>query len=172
VIEESAEKRIERLENALALAMELLVRGRAKEAHRELARVAPPARSSGIAPRAEFSKEVSDQELERAFEAAAPETDRMLDADRVAQVAMRQADAALGDPLAPDEVGEAFATRTMAGVLEQQGDAVGASRILARLIEAEPAMLPSPAGARPASRQQVISTLERWLENLRGGARA
>jgi hypothetical protein len=176
VIEESAEERLAQLEKAVARSLELLETGETQEARLELERALAPGAVSAAAPLAEFSGGVSDQELDHAFEAAEPEMDQMLDAERVAQVAMRQADEALGAELAPDEVGTAFATRTMADLLESQGDAQGAERIRAGLgADPAPAPLDHPVsegrpGGRP-SRQQVISTLERWLENLRGGIR-
>ncbi len=155
MIEESAEERLAQLEKAMARSLELLGLGEMQEARRELERALAPAGPSGVPPLAEFSEGVSDQELDHAFEEASPETDQMLDADRVAQVAMRQADEALGEDLAPDEVGTAFSTRTMADLLEEQGDPEGAARIRASLEDA--------AEAPP---------LERWLDNLRGGIRA
>ena len=177
MIEESAEERLAQLEKAVARSLELLGLGEMQEARRELERVLAPGGPSGVPPPAEFSEGVSDQELDHAFEEASPEPDQMLDADRVAQVAMRQADEALGEDLAPDEVGTAFATGTMADLLERQGDAEGAARIRAGLADADAAAaLGRPgsegrASGRP-SRQHVIATLERWLDNLRGGIRA
>ena len=177
MIEESAEDRLAQLEKAMARSLELLGLGEMQEARRELERALAPEGPSGVPPLAEFSEGVSDQELDHAFEEASPETDQMLDADRVAQVAMRQADEALGEDLAPDEVGTAFATRTMADLLEGQGDPEGAARIRASLedaTEVPPLERPLSEG-RPGGRlvrQQVIATLERWLDNLRGGIRA
>jgi hypothetical protein len=174
VIEESAEERLARLEKAVARSLELLGTGETQKARLELERALAPGGPSAAPPLAAFSGGVSDQELDHAFEAAEPETDQMLDADRVAQVAMRQADEELGEDLAPDEVGTAFATRTMADLLERQGDEEGAERIRAGLAdEVGAGPLDHPVsegrpGGRP-SRHQVISTLERWLENLRGG---
>jgi hypothetical protein len=172
VIEESWEERLARLEKAVVSSLELLERGLVQEARLELARAAA---ASQVPPPAEFSEGVSDQELERAFETAEPELDGMLHADRVAQIAMREADEALAAELAPGEVGTAFETQSMADLLERQGDAASAGRIRARLAQPlEPA--PVAVGAKGArtgrpGRQQVIATLERWLENLRGGAR-
>ena len=188
MIDESAEERLAQLEKAMARSLELLGLGEMQEARRELeralapggpSRVPPlaPGGPSRVPPLAEFSEGVSDQELDHALETAEPETDQMLDADRVAQVAMRQADEALGEDLAPDEVGTAFATRTMADLLEGQGDPEGAARIRASLEDAaEVPSLERPVseerhGGR-LSRQQVVATLERWLDNLRGGIRA
>jgi hypothetical protein len=177
VIDESAEERLAQLEKAMARSLELLGLGEMQEACRELERALAPGGPSGVPPLEEFSEGVSDQELEHAFEEASPETDQMLDADRVAQVAMRQADEALGEDLGPDEVGTAFATRTMADLLEDQGDPEGAARIRASLEDAAevPPLERPPSEDRTGgrfSRQQVIATLERWLDNLRGGIRA
>jgi hypothetical protein len=174
VIEQSAEERLAQLEKAVARSLDLLELGEMQEARRELERALAPGGPSGVPPLAEFSEGVSDQELDHALEVAEPQTDQMLDADRVAQVAMRQADEALGEDRAPDEVGPTFATRTMADLLERQGDAEGAARIRAGLAAAAPVDHPvseGTPGGRP-SRRQVIARLERWLENLRGGVRA
>ena len=102
---------------------------------------------------------VSDVELERAFAAAEPELAEMITPDSIAEQAAHQADAAPDEhPLASSG---AFATRTMADLLERQGDARGAARIRAALGAAdEPA---APAGANAAA----IAALEGWLENLR-----
>ena len=177
MIEESADERLARLEKAVGRSLELLGQGEIQEARRELERALAPGGPSGVPPLAEFSEGVSDQELDHAFEEASPETDQMLDADRVAQVAMRQADEALGENLAPDEVGTAFATGTMADLLERQGDEEGAARIRAGLAGTDAAaeqdrpVSEDRASGRPG-RQRVIATLERWLDNLRGGIRA
>ena len=172
MIEESAEERLAQLEKAMARSLELLGLGEMQEARRELERALSPGGPSDASPLVAFSEGVSDQELDHAFEAAEPETDQMLDADRVAQLAMRQADEALGEDLAPDEVGTSFVTRTMADLLERQGDEAGAERIRAGLADgADAAPLEHPMSESRPSRQQVISTLERWLGNLRGGIR-
>jgi hypothetical protein len=169
VNDESAEQRAARLEKAIAQGLELLAAGRAAEAQRELSQALAAPAQTPHAPA--IGEEVSDLELERAFASAEPETEQMLDADRVAQVAMRQADAALGDELGPEEVGTVFATATMADLLERQGDRAGAERIRAGLAPARDAGAARSGGRRRRGRQQVVATLERWLENLRGGAR-
>ena len=100
----------------------------------------------------------------------------MLDADQVALAAVAEADRMLGDeveaaatPLDP-ALGGRFTTATMAELLEEQGDASGASRIRAAL-DVAPDDDARTAGANP-SRETVIRTLEAWLENVRQGARA
>ena len=61
----------------------------------------------------------------------------------------------------------------MADVLERQGDEAGAARIRAVLAESEGAVDADAAVEDPgdAWRQQTISVLESWLQNLRGEAR-
>jgi hypothetical protein len=177
------EERLARLERGVEQSLELLERGRSEEAQALLSELmgavalspgldgpatGEPVAVSPAAPAAGAASGITDDELETAFADAEPELDRMRDADDVAQEAMLQADMALeaeGD-MAPDEVGENFATETMAHLLERQGDEEGASRIRAVLGGSE-----GEAGGRPA-RGEVVATLERWLDNLRGGARA
>jgi hypothetical protein len=55
----------------------------------------------------------------------------------------------------------AFATRTMAELLERQGDRRGAARIRAALGDADRAQ------AAPAHATHAIAALERWLDNVR-----
>lgn len=104
--------------------------------------------------------DVSEVELESAFAAAEPEIAQMITPDSVAEEA-----ALLADP-APDERSPlassgAFATRTMAELLEQQGDRRGAARIRAALREPGARDAPAPNNAA------AIAALERWLENVR-----
>lgn len=154
------EERLARLERAVARSHELLASGRSDEARALLGELA------GGSPAAS-TRNISDDELELAFADAEPDLDRMHNADDVAQQAILQADLALEaeGEAAPDEVGQHFATETMADLLEKQGDDKGALRIRTALDLSE------QPGARP-QRGQVVATLERWLENLRGGARA
>ena len=57
-----------------------------------------------------------------------------------------------------------FATRTMAELLERQGDRAGAARIRSRL---ERSRAPSAGGPSNDRRGRVVRELERWLANLR-----
>lgn len=156
------EERLVRLEQAVANALGLLVAGRVDEARDVLSGcLAGPAASAA-------SERISDQELERAFASAQPETDQMRNADDVAHAAILHVDGTLDDAGAPeiaetDEIGEPFATETMAGLLERQGDSEAAEQIRAAL---------AGGSARRPRRQDVMETLERWLDNLRGGDRA
>ena len=171
------EERLVRLERGLEQSLELLGRGRSDEAQLLLSQLlggVGPSAEPGVvdalsadlaapSPAAGPDGEISDDELDRALAGAEPERDRMRDADEVAQQAMLQADRALEAEggVAPDEVGEHFATETMAHLLEQQGDRAAASRIRAAL--------GSRGTDQRASRAEVVATLERWLDNLRGG---
>ncbi len=154
------EERLARLEREVERGLELLGSGRSDEAHALL-------RDLVGGPKAAPARRITDDELERAFADAEPDLDQMRSTDDVAQQAILQADRALESEsgIAPDEVGEHFATETMAHLLENQGDGNGALRIRAAL---------DSAGARGprSSRGKRVATLEQWLENLRGGARA
>jgi hypothetical protein len=182
--------RLARLEKAALRCLELLEAGRSEEACRELAvAVRRPGPANGL------GGELTDLELERAFERARPVAEEVVDADRVAQQAIREADR----ELAGRRPAATFATRTMAELLERQGDAAGARRIRAALAaqvtpgearaarevrsearaareavqsEARAARdAPGAARATPTRRDRgrVLATLERWLENVRRG---
>jgi hypothetical protein len=103
---------------------------------------------------------VDEAEFERAFDAAEPELAEMITPDSIAEEAALQVDSTpeASSPLASSG---AFATRTMAELLERQGDSLGAARIRAALGDAE---------ARDASETDnavQIAALERWLDNVR-----
>jgi hypothetical protein len=120
-------------------------------------------------PLTSFDDELSEQEIDLAFEDAATDPDQVIDADHVAQQAMRQVDGALDEDLLSTPEAP-FATRTMADLLERQGDSERASRIRAVLAPAAGASA-NPAGesegAGHGRRQRIIIELEGWLENLR-----
>jgi len=121
----------------------------------------------------------SDAELEYAFEAAEPDADALIDPDRVAQEAVAWADAASAEisdahPLSAEiGAGGAFATRTMATLLEQQGDPGTAAQIRGALgtPDGAPAVARESEGRMPARNERIIQVLEGWLGNLRGDAR-
>lgn len=100
---------------------------------------------------------VDEGELDRAFAAAEPDLAQMITPDSVAEEAMLFADAP--EERSPLAASGAFATRTMAELLERQGDRRGAARIRAALGE--------PGGMDVAPDAAVIAVLERWLENAR-----
>lgn len=112
-----------------------------------------------------FDADVSERELDSAFEAAETDPDEVFDADAIAQRAMRAADFELEELATRDSM---YATQTMAGLLEQQGDERGASRIRAMTAPGDSGATASAATA-PSRKNETIEELERWLVNLRGG---
>lgn len=120
----------------------------------------PPPGSDADAP-VVFAEALSDDELELAFEDAQPESERMVDADSIAQQAIRQTDTDLSGDFGSPEV--SYATETVAGLLETQGDVSTASR-LRRAVAASASRAPDRD-----RRAATIRELERWLGNLRGG---
>ena len=154
--------RLQRLERAARRCLELLEGGRTDAAWSELAAALRGPGGPG-GPDA-LGAALSDVELEQAFEAAHPVADEVIDADRVAQQAMREVD------LEGVEAPATFATGTMAELLERQGDAEGARRIRASLADRETR---APAASlRRRDRERIVATLERWLSNVRRGASA
>jgi Tetratricopeptide repeat len=143
-----------------ASALALLDLGRDTEARRQLA-----ALIHGVYEHETSAFDVGgieDGELERAFEDASPEPEAMHDANEVAFEAMREAEL-LGPEADPAALGSPFRTRTMASLLESQGD-----RNAARAIRAS--LAPRNEAPRNGRRQDdVIRTLERWLGRLRRG---
>jgi hypothetical protein len=119
----------------------------------------------GDAPEIELEA-IADDELEDAFADAEPESAAMRDANEVAYDAIRAAalDAPEGVSRGPDSP---FQTRTMAALLEQQGDAAGAHTIRAALASRERGARESTRGGR--RRDDRIRVLERWLERTRRG---
>jgi len=141
-----------------AAALALLDLGRDAEARRFLAMLIGGAPESE-SPADEFAA-LDDGEVERAFEDASPEPEAMHDANEVAFEAMREAEllAPEADPASP------FRTRTMASLLERQGDRDAARAIRASLTPRQEA-----APSRGRRRDDVLGTLERWLGRLRRG---
>jgi len=157
--------RLARLEEALRLGLELLEDGHSQAARDALAaalRAAPDGLGAAL----------SEVEIERAFEAAEPVADEVIDADRVAQLALREVELEARSERAATPATPTFATGTMAELLERQGDAEGARRIRASLAgrEARPPARTRPA--RRADRERIVATLERWLSSVRRGASA
>ena len=106
----------------------------------------------------------TEEELDAAFEMARPEAEAMVDANDLAREALRRTDAT------PEEAtelvtaqGSPFATRTVADLLEQQGDPGNADVVRRSL--GEKAQHPDDE-----RRRRVVATLEGWLVKLRGGA--
>ncbi len=101
-------------------------------------------------------------EIDRAFEAAETDRDQLIDADRVAEEALRGADSAALDQIAASDASP-FATETVAELLEQQGDVEGARQLRTSLAPSREAA-PEEAASAPSP---AIATLEQWLGNLR-----
>jgi hypothetical protein len=158
-------------EGALVLALVLLDEDRGEEAREVLERCANAsldrAAADGSRTGVIFSDHVSDSELDNAFEDAETNREEMFDADAIAQRAMRETESDFSDELANPT--SSFATRTVAALLEKQGDDRGASRI--RAIVDSPAGSESSAPKTRDRRDQTIEQLERWLVNLRGAAK-
>ena len=103
--------------------------------------------------------DVSELELDSAFAAAEPALEEMITPHSIAEQAAHAVDALSDEhPLASSG---AFTTRTMADLLERQGDRRGAARIRAVLGEVD------RAAASPAHSPTAIAVLERWLDNVR-----
>ena len=107
---------------------------------------------AGQAPAAPFG-DIADSELEAAFEAAEARTEEMIDANDVAEAAIRRVEEG-----APEGVGGSASARA-----EPASPAQTAAASLAPLRAASPAPLDAPSEDH---RRRVIATLERWLENL------
>ncbi len=171
-------------EGLAVLCLALLDRGRRDEAYAELEGVAA-AVWAARRPSGSFGDDLSERELDHAFSRAETDPREVIDADRVALEAIREARLDRPEGLAPEasegEPGPAFAdspratyaTATMAELLERQGDDRAASRIRASLGPA-PADESEAAGEGlfpldgPDARRRRVATLERWLRNLRG----
>jgi hypothetical protein len=153
---------------------------RALEAALDAAGCAPIA---ATAPRFESGFDaLGESELDSAFEEASAERDSMIDADGIAFEAMRAArldepesvraqtarqgtpfgDASGAGAEAEFPLQSPFQTRTMADLLERQGDAAAADSIR-KVLERQ------PLAVVDERRAVAIQTLERWLARLRGG---
>ncbi len=154
--------------------------GRVSDAQREFERVLdavphhPLADGPGAVPELRGPQDaldaladVNDHELDRAFAEAETERESVLDASQVAHEAM------LAHDLDAPEFGDLdspFATATMAELLERQGHSQPAEAIRSALASHEKTLPTREATASPhPSRVRVLSTLERWLKNLRRG---
>ena len=131
--------------------------------------VPPPAPAEAL----ELLEEIEADELDGAFDTAESEAEGMLDANEVAQEAIRAVEEGNAGHLlsAPESP---FATATMADLLERQGHADDARAVRARVTpRSEPALETGDertSDARARQRARVLATLEHWLENLRRGA--
>jgi len=150
----------DRTEARAVLCLTLLDQGRGDEARRELERAADDLLAAEVSA-GDYSGEISEHELESAFDHAEADVEQVVDADRLAREAID--DAQLGLP-------EGFNTSTMANLLEAQGDANGALRIRSSLqfgLEEEDVgegLFPLDGSLE---KQKTLKTLERWLGNVR-----
>jgi hypothetical protein len=189
---------------SVSLGLVMLETGDAEAARRELSRVLenvpgriadveiaaasaapqPPAESMGFE-----GEEVAADEIERAIDHAESDPEQMLSANDIAVQAMEQAIASEpseGPPLAfsPAEH-PTYATETMAGLLERQGERSAAEKIRASIASSGESQVLDAAAAPEevaplatgtegeqelAGRDKILATLESWLQNLRRGA--
>lgn len=158
-------------EGVLVLALVLLEQERGEEAFAILERWADEGLGVEVAGDPEsgdaFPASVTEGELDHAFDGAEAERENMLDADAIAQQAMREADFDLAGEIASPQ--SSFVTHTVAGLLDQQGDANGAARIRAMVETTGAAEDDVPLAQNLDSRSSTIVQLERWLANVRGG---
>ena len=177
VLRAGLEQKPDCLEGELLLCLVLLDQGRGEEAYESLRQragqvleAAGGAEEPGREQPAEGPvSDLSEAELEDAFADAEADRDEMIDADALAREAIEHDELAVPEGLTAG-VDSAYATPTMASLLDQQGEAQAASEIRAVIRDREadpagPAALDDPA----SSGQQVIETLERWLGNLQRG---
>ena len=182
VAREGLRRRPELVAGRVALALALLDLQRVEEARGELERALEDvpdhplaldvlARSgAGAAP--EALDALADDEIDGAFEDAETSLGELVDANELAARAVRAAD--LDEPegvMSPTPLDDGFrpadspfATRTMAELLDRQGHGDEAAAIRRELTyRAEKSATP----VNDSRREQLIATLERWLENLR-----
>jgi len=175
VAREGLRRRPELLAGRVALALALLDLDRVTEARGELERVledvpdhplaleALAAHAGAAAPDALDA--LADAEIDGAFAEAETSLGELVDANEVAARAVRAAD--LDEPEGVFSAGaeSPFATRTVADLLERQGHPADAEALRRQLSQrGEDPSLALPGEKR---RDQLIATLERWLENLR-----
>jgi hypothetical protein len=154
-------------EGALVMALVLLDQNRAAEARRVIEAWADTNLGVEVTDESAsgetFGGAVSDQELEIAFESAETDRDQVIDADTIAQQAVSETEVDFADEFAsPDS---SFATRTVADLLEQQGDEQHASQIRARMDSSA-----SDTAAKTQDRNaRKIERLQRFLISIQGG---
>lgn len=194
VLRQGLERKADDPAGRLVLASVLIDQGRVAEARDELEPLTEAVLAShGIvfepelaASGASVEAALSESELDDAFEQAETDTDELITPNRVAEAAVAHVDAGAGDGIdegarvegsagdgvAPGvlgtaiEPGSAFATATMAELLARQGDESGAERIRAALGPVTEA--PTEEASEDVAAHQVVGTLERWLQNIRG----
>jgi hypothetical protein len=127
-----------------------------------VAPVAPVAEPLGV-------DAIEDGELDDAFAEAEPEAAAMRDANDLAFDAMRAASLDAPEGIAVAAVDSPFQTRTMAALLERQGDAAAAHSIRSAIASRERADVRESMQAGGRRRADRIRVLERWLVRTRRG---
>jgi hypothetical protein len=159
------ERKPESRDGRLVLALALLDQGRELEARFELSRLAEEVlAAAGLSQLSGVSEDVSEAEFDHAFDLAETDPEQLIDPNRVVEETIERSDPEAylaGHPLSEEiAAGATFATETMAGLLERQGDGRGAAGIRAAL---ETEGLPPSSDA---AREKAIAVLERWLHNI------
>jgi hypothetical protein len=118
--------------------------------------------------------DLAENELERAFDHAESEVVEAWTTNRVAEAALQSVEQGEPEGPPPAAIADAetapetpFATETLASLYERQG-APERARAIRRSLRGETAARPPPA---PDDRRRWVSTLERWLDNLRRASR-
>jgi len=151
-------------------ALALLDQGCADEARDVLAgALAASGADAFAAPAGGGFARLGDAELESAFDDARPETDSMIDADGIAFEAILRARLDEPESVALPAPDSPFHTRTLADLLERQGDREGADAIRSALARSDTGETSEGHALDGAARARTIQTLERWLARLRGG---
>ena len=127
-----------------------------------VAPVAPVAEPLGVGA-------IEDDELDDAFAEAEPEAAAMRDANDLAYDAMRAAALDAPEGIAVVAGDSPFQTRTMAALLERQGDAAAAHTIRSAIANRERADVRESMQGGGRRRTDRIRVLERWLERTRRG---
>jgi hypothetical protein len=107
---------------------------------------------------------LADDELEHAFETAEAQPDEMHDANHVAAAVLERVEDGLPEGVDFTASESPFATETVAGLLESQGQRERASEVRSAARQRGQFREQRLDDAR---RERVIATLSRWLDNLR-----
>lgn len=107
---------------------------------------------------------LGDDELEYAFEAAEAQADEMHDANHVAAAVLERVEDGAPEGVDLTSAQSPFATETVAGLLEQQGQGQRAEQVRTA---ARTRGQFREGRLDEERRERVVATLSRWLENLR-----
>jgi hypothetical protein len=112
---------------------------------------------------------IEDEELDDAFAEAEPEAAAMRDANDLAYDAMRAAALDAPEGISVVAGDSPFQTRTMAALLERQGNAAAANTIRSAIANRERAEVRESMQGGGRRRADRIRVLERWLDRTRRG---